>query len=117
MGWVVCTASAALVSSVHYGRYPGARARTGVHDVFAAALADCLLLHCDGVADSRDPYCELHVSELPGSGAGLPAAGRSVHVASHAGPLEGAAVAGKSSQYSAGGGRASDRQRGATKGG
>ena len=41
----------------------------------AAAVADCLLLHRDALGDWRDPDGELHVSELPGAGAGVFAAG------------------------------------------
>ena len=44
--------------------------------VLSAAGAADLFLHCDAVGDWCDSHGELHVSELPGAFAGVPAAGR-----------------------------------------
>ena len=88
LDWLVCAAPAALGSRLRHRRHAGARTGTGVHAVSATALADRLLLHCDGVADPGDPDRELHVPELPRAAARISAAGRSLSAADHAATLE-----------------------------
>ena len=74
IGWYAA-ASAAVVSYCDGGGDAGDGAGAGVDGVSAAAVADCLLLCGDGVADWGDRDGELCVSELPGAGAGGAAAG------------------------------------------
>src|ERR1700741_177121 len=66
LGWLVRPAFSALVSRGHSIRHAGSRACAGGDAIFAAALANRLLFHCDAVANRRDPHGELYVSELSG---------------------------------------------------
>src|SRR5580692_266640 len=66
--WLVCAAFAALVPRGDSLRNPGVGIGVGVDAVSAQALADHLLFRRDAVADWRDPYGELCISELSGFG-------------------------------------------------
>src|SRR5713101_4455875 len=75
MDRVVHAALAALVPCGHGVWNIGAGIGAGVDDVSAAALSHSMLLHPHAVADRDHPLGELYVSELFGTGAGLPPAG------------------------------------------
>ena len=78
---LVHAAFAALVSRGDGVSHVGAGACSGIHAVFAAALAHRLLFHRDAVADRRDSLGELYVSQLSGARARDFSARRSIHSA------------------------------------
>src|SRR6266850_1154251 len=67
LDWLVHAAFPALVPRGDVVFHTGARTRTGVGDVYAAAHSNRMLLHPDGLATRHHPLRKLHVLELPGA--------------------------------------------------
>src|SRR5208283_4782688 len=88
MDWLVCAAPATFVSRLRYRRHARARARSGVHAVSAAALADRLLFYRNGLASPRHPHRELHIPELPRSITRISATRRPLSAAGDAATVE-----------------------------
>src|SRR5712664_1089053 len=65
LDWLVHAAFSALVPRGDVVFHTGARTRTGVGDVSAAAHSNRVLLHRDGLANRHHALCKLHVLELP----------------------------------------------------
>src|SRR6266851_6307480 len=90
MDWLVRAALAALVPCLDGWCHTGFGVGLGLDAVSTTALAHRVLLHRDAVANWRNPYGQLHLSELSRSSARRVASGRSLCTAALASQLEGA---------------------------
>src|SRR5882672_1151569 len=90
MDWLAPAALAALVPCLDGLCHTGFGVGLGLDAVSITALAHRVFLHCDAMANWRNSYGQLHLSELPRSSAWCVAAGRSLCTAGLASQVEGA---------------------------